>query len=125
VPILDDLQVQVGARVRDLRLAHGLTQETLAERSGLSYKFVGEVERGKANPTIRTLKRLAMALAVEIPEFFARSTKTVGPHAVYQIRTRNPTLVREALESEGTLVTRLRPPARPARRPLKKSAKSK
>lgn len=65
---MSDLNKLVGGRIRDLRLKRGLTQEKLGERAGLSYKFVGEVERGVANPTLDTLGRLADAIGVELFE---------------------------------------------------------
>jgi transcriptional regulator with XRE-family HTH domain len=105
----------VGERVRELRLAHRLTQETLAERSGLSYKFIGEIERGKGNPTLETLHRLSVALGVDIPQFFLSSVRTSGPDVLYQIRTRDVQLLREKLESAEALLNRLGP-ARPLRK---------
>ncbi|NBH03022.1 helix-turn-helix transcriptional regulator, partial [Amycolatopsis sp. SID8362] len=52
-----------GARLRRLRRAAGLTQETLAEASGLSAQAVGALERGERRfPHRETLDRLADAL---------------------------------------------------------------
>jgi transcriptional regulator with XRE-family HTH domain len=56
----------IGARIRAARLAAGLSQETAAERSGVGYKRWQEIEGGAANPTIRTLDRIATTLGVEI-----------------------------------------------------------
>jgi len=39
-----------------------LTQEQLAEKAGLSYKYVGEVERGQENISLDALVRIANAL---------------------------------------------------------------
>jgi transcriptional regulator with XRE-family HTH domain len=47
-----------------------MSQEGLAARSGLSYKFIGEVERGTGNPTVDTLAALADALETDIAELF-------------------------------------------------------
>ena len=63
---MTDLRGQVGARVKQLRQARRLTQEQLAERAGLSYKFIGEVERGRGNPTLTTLASLSEALGVSL-----------------------------------------------------------
>lgn len=102
--------------MRELRLAHRMTQETLAERSGLSYKFIGEVERGKGNPTIGTLQRLAVALGVDVQQFFLTTTRNAGPDALYQIRTRDFQSLREALESAEAALYRLGPAQRAPRR---------
>jgi len=53
---------RLGRRVRALRKRRGLTQEGLAVRSGVSAKFLGEIERGIANPSLDVLDRLARAL---------------------------------------------------------------
>jgi len=47
-----------------------MSQERLAARAGLSYKFVGEVERGSGNPTVDTLAALAGALETDIADLF-------------------------------------------------------
>lgn len=55
----------VGRNTLRLRASLGLTQEQLAERSGLSQQYLSGLERGKRNPTILTLYELAVALNVE------------------------------------------------------------
>ena len=51
-----------------------MSQEQLAAKAGLSYKFVGEVERGTGNPTVDTLAALSDALGVDAPELFGEPT---------------------------------------------------
>lgn len=53
-----------GQRVREARLAAGLTQEALAEAAGLHPTFISNVERGYRVPTVATLLRLAGGLDV-------------------------------------------------------------
>lgn len=55
----------LGQRLRALRKQRGLSQERLGERSGLSGKFIGEVERGEKSISIDSLYRVSVAL--EIP----------------------------------------------------------
>lgn len=66
------MQNRLGARVRELRLRRGWTQETLGERSGLSYKFIGEIERGTANPTIDSIEMIAKAFALDVEDMLKR-----------------------------------------------------
>jgi transcriptional regulator with XRE-family HTH domain len=66
----DGLLKKLGARIRELRLGRGETQETLAERSGLHRNFVGGIERGERNVTVRSLHRISKALRVHIRELF-------------------------------------------------------
>ena len=56
--------VQFGARVRRLRLSRGLSQEGLAERSGLHRTYVGSLERGARNVALVNILALACALDV-------------------------------------------------------------
>ena len=58
------LLVSIGQRVRMLREQHGITQKALAERAGLSLRFLSEVERGQGNISVTRLADLAHALGV-------------------------------------------------------------
>ena len=51
-------------RIKKLRLAKGMTQEKLAERSDLTSESVTRVERGVRMPTLKTLGKLAHGLGV-------------------------------------------------------------
>ena len=54
--------------LRRCRLGKGLTQEELAERTGVAVSFVGQMETGKKCPNINMLFRLAAALDVRPAE---------------------------------------------------------
>lgn len=64
--VLTDL----GRRIRLLRKSRRLTQEQLAARASLDYKYIGEVERGRKNISVESLARVAAALHVKIVELF-------------------------------------------------------
>ena len=57
-----------GLRVRELRFAKGMTQEGLAERSGLSRQYIGDVERGTRNIALVNLEKIAKAFNISLPE---------------------------------------------------------
>ena len=61
---------EFGDRVRELRVARGLTQESLAEKAGLHRNYVGEVERGLRNIGLDNIWALADALDVRPGNFF-------------------------------------------------------
>ena len=58
--------IAFGNKVRETRLAEGLSQETLAEKAGLHRTYIGTVERGERNPSLVNLVRIADALAVDL-----------------------------------------------------------
>ena len=58
----DPLSTQFGLVIRRRREAAGLSQEELGERTTLSRNYIGMVERGETNPTLRVLQSLAHAL---------------------------------------------------------------
>lgn len=60
----------LGNNIRSLRKARDWSQEELGERAELSYKFVGEIERGTVNPSLESLEGIARALNVEVAKLF-------------------------------------------------------
>ena len=56
---------EFGERVRVLRRRRGWSQEQLADSTGMHRTFIGQVENGKSGPTLVTITRLALALAVD------------------------------------------------------------
>jgi transcriptional regulator with XRE-family HTH domain len=69
-PRVQQMLRRLGARVKLLRRERRLTQEELAERAGLTSKFVGEVERAESNPSAASLARMAGALSVSMGDLF-------------------------------------------------------
>jgi transcriptional regulator with XRE-family HTH domain len=111
---VDNVRARVGAALKHWRTHRGLTQEGLAEQSGLSYKFIGEIERGSANPTIETLSTLARALGVEIAELLASHDQTA---LEYQLSKKHVQRIREAADViDGVLRQLTGSPARRTRR---------
>lgn len=57
-----DWRVIVGGNVRKLRIDRGLTQERLAFASELDLTYIGGIERGRRNPSLLVMARIAEAL---------------------------------------------------------------
>ncbi|MCG8501243.1 MAG: helix-turn-helix domain-containing protein [Firmicutes bacterium] len=58
--------IALGKRIREERLKVGLTQERLAEYAEISVAYMGRVERGEKNITVKTLIKIVDALGVTI-----------------------------------------------------------
>jgi len=67
---MNTVQTQFGKRLRDLRLARGLSQEELAFRSGVHRTYLGGIERGKRNPSLKNVVAIAKALGITLSELF-------------------------------------------------------
>jgi len=63
----------VGRNVRRLRQKKGLTQEQLAFEANIDLTYVGGIERGKRNPSLLVMARIADALSVPLPRLLSDS----------------------------------------------------
>ena len=66
----DVLTIDVGNRLRQLRLERGKSMRALARTSGLSTNALSMIERSKTSPSVSTLYKIAEALEVPITAFF-------------------------------------------------------
>lgn len=63
-----NVKTQFGRHLRMLRQKRNLTQEELADRAGLHFTYIGQIERGLRNPSLVNLQKLAKALKVNSRE---------------------------------------------------------
>jgi transcriptional regulator with XRE-family HTH domain len=71
--------VVIGAKLRDWRQASGSTLAEVADGVGLSVGYISQVERGLANPSLETLKRLADVLGHTVGELFSNEPPPAHP----------------------------------------------
>lgn len=64
---------ELGQRVRQLREAHGWTQEELAHRAGMTAVYLSGIERGVQNPSFRKLRGLADAFGIALHLLFVQN----------------------------------------------------
>ena len=62
--------MDVGERLRAIRRLRRVTLKTVADRAELSESFLSQVERGRANASVASLKRIAAALGVNVADLF-------------------------------------------------------
>lgn len=63
-----DISARLGRNVRRLREAKGWSQEEYADRAGIHRTYVSDIERGRRNPTISVVEKLAGPLEVQVGE---------------------------------------------------------
>lgn len=87
---MDCIRFEVGSRIKSQRKKHGISQEKLAELSGLNTSYIGQIERGDKNPSIETVYKIAKSLNISLASLFENLTTTDGiesqyPQAVYSM----------------------------------------
>ena len=65
-----------GARMREIRVKHGLSQQSVAERAGIAQTHVSDIELGFKLPNLLTVVRLAIALECKVSELTSAFDKT-------------------------------------------------
>lgn len=69
---MQDWRRVVGTNVKRLRLARRLTQEEVAFRSEIDLTYLGGIERGRRNPSLLVMARIAKALSADLVELLKR-----------------------------------------------------
>lgn len=65
-----EFQKQVGAKIRFLRKQNGLTQSELGDLCDMEKTGINRIEAGRTNPTLTTLRKIALALGTPIENLF-------------------------------------------------------
>ena len=67
--------MEIGQKLKELRVLKGLTQEELADRAELSKGFISQLERDLTSPSIATLTDILQCLGTNLTEFFSAETE--------------------------------------------------
>ena len=78
---MENISLFFGKRVKDLRISKKLSQEKLAELSGLHSTYIGQIERGEKSPTIESIYKISVGLGVSMPDFFKNMEVTEEKYA--------------------------------------------
>lgn len=76
---MDDINIRIAHRIRELRLARGYTLEMLATRCQVSRSAISLIERGETSPTAVVLEKLANGLEVPLTQIFINETSSSSP----------------------------------------------
>lgn len=71
-----DVRVRVGLNLQNARRERGLSQEELAHQAAVHQTYLSGVERGKRNPTIVVLQRIASVLGLDIEQLVRKRAGT-------------------------------------------------
>ena len=86
VPEDESIEIRIGQRIREMRKAAGLTQQQLAESSGLSKATLSKIELGQISSPISTFSRIAKCLNLTFEDFI----RTSEPMSYLIIRKDDP-----------------------------------
>ena len=73
--------IAFGQRLRVLRHERSLTQEALADAAGLHWTYIGQIERGERNLTLKNVLRLAHGLGVQPGDLVDGALGTLSPRS--------------------------------------------
>jgi Predicted transcriptional regulators len=91
---MDDINIRIAHRIRELRLVRGYTLDVLAARCQVSRSAISLIERGEASPTAVVLEKLANGLEVPLTQIFTNEATSPSPqpfiHRNKQAEWRDP-----------------------------------
>ena len=85
----DGIKDFLAERVKDRRREAGISQDVLAERSGLSLALISEIERKATNPSLTTLAKLAKGLDLSIAELLDQEEYLHSGERIIELIQRN------------------------------------
>ncbi|MFC6673051.1 helix-turn-helix domain-containing protein [Marinobacterium aestuariivivens] len=68
--------LQLGKRVREIRLSQNLTLEEASKRTGLARSTLSKIENEQISPTFSAVQKLVKGLGIDIPQLFAQPHKS-------------------------------------------------
>lgn len=80
---------QLGQRIRTAREQKKLTLDELALKTGLTKSFLSQVERGKSNPSLSSIRLIVQELNIPLVSLFENSTKNLSGVVVRKNKRKN------------------------------------
>ena len=82
-----NIDQRIGARIKDLRSAKGLTLDALAERADVSRAMLSRIERGESSPTAQLMNKVCGGLGITLSALFAEDAAAQSPLARRETQT--------------------------------------
>jgi transcriptional regulator with XRE-family HTH domain len=84
--------LKLGKRLKEIRMAHGLTLEEASKKTGLARSTLSKIENEQISPTFQAMQKLANGLDVDIPQLFAppKQIKATGRRDITRIGEGKP-----------------------------------
>ena len=76
---MSELAKTIGQRIKYYRCQLGLSQEKVAEKAGCHTSYIGQLERGEKNATIKSIEKIAAAIDIPLSKIFDRLGSTEDP----------------------------------------------
>ena len=74
---IESPEIRVGLKMKHTRLLKGLTLKQLAELAGCSESVLSRIENGNANPSIKMMHRVALALDLPVSGLFQEKSRFI------------------------------------------------
>jgi transcriptional regulator with XRE-family HTH domain len=78
------MDLEVGARLRMVRLRHELSQRTLAKKAGVANATISLIESGNTSPSVSALKRILAGIPMTLAEFFSDELPGIKSEVFYR-----------------------------------------
>ena len=88
----------IAKALHDLRIAHGYTQGVVSERTGLSISFLSDLERGRTEPSLKTLCAIAAVYGMGAGDLLVFAGYTADGDKEHALRNAARGIARQALE---------------------------
>lgn len=118
-PVHDQLVFALSLILRERREFLEISQSDLARKSGLHRSYIGDLERGSRNISVKNLSRLSSALEVPASKVMAMAEKRMSVDGPYKLKKK-----KAAAPAKPTRMA-AKPAAKPAAKAAKSSAKRK
>ena len=81
------MDIEVGTRLRMVRLRNQLSQRALAKKAGVANASISLIESGSTSPSISALKRILAGIPMTLAEFFSDELPGIKSEVFYRAET--------------------------------------